>query len=162
MCIIKDKTGNELLDLYRGDEADIIDNPLYRPLTSSLVIVKSPKGYMLLKNRYRNEWELAGGMLEERETPKECTVRECFEESGYTLDKARFIGMVKFFLMPSFHLPEERIEYTDLYCADIENVQSFSPNEETTDLCWHNIGDSIEDANEIDLNLLEYYFAGMA
>ncbi len=157
MYIVKDKRGNKLLALHKGNEGDVVSNKKYRPLTSSLVIVKSLLGFMLLKNRYRNEWELAGGMIEEHETPMECAIRECYEESGYKVDKLRFIGIMEFYLLPSFHLPEERIEYTTLYCADIDNVKDFIPNDEMTELCWYNFGDKIENANAIDLKLLEYY-----
>ena len=159
MFIVDDNKGNQLLDLYVGDEYDIINNLEYRPLTSSLVIIKGPQGFMLLKNRYRNEWEFAGGMIENGESPRECAIRECFEESGYSISEVRFIGMMKFFLRPSFHAPEERIEYTTLYCADIETVQEFKQNEEMEDICWYNIGDEIENASRIDIKLLEYYYS---
>ena len=159
MFIVEDAKGNQLLDLYTGDEFEIINNPEYRPLTSSLVIVKGPQGFMLLKNKYRGEWELAGGMFDEGETPRECAVRECLEESGYEITGLRFVGMMKFFLRPSFHLPEERIEYTTLYCVDIDDIQKFEQTEEMTDLCWYNIGDKIENASGIDIKLFEYYRA---
>ena len=157
MFIVDDDKGNQLLELYTGDETEIINNLEYRPLTSSLVVVKSPRGFMLLRNRYRNEWELAGGMIDEGESPRECAVRECLEESGYVITNPRFIGMMKFFLRPSYNFPKERIEYTALYCADIDEIQEFRQNEEMADLCWYNIGDKIENANRIDIKLLEYY-----
>lgn len=159
MFIVDDVKGNQLLEVYMGDENEIINNSEYRPLTSSLVIVKSHKGFMLLKNKYRNEWELAGGMIEDVETPRECAVRECFEESGYCIQNPRFVGMMKFFLRPSYHLPNERIEYTTLYCADIIDFKDFKQNDEMTDLCWYHIGDKIDNASRIDIKLLEYYRA---
>ena len=157
MCIVEDIKGNQLLEVYMGDEYEFINRSEYRPLTASLVIVKSPRGFMLLKNRYRKEWELAGGMIDDGESPRECAVRECLEESGYQISELRFIGMLKFFLRPSFHLPIERIEYTTLYCAEVSTLREFSQTEEMTDLCWHHIGDEIADASKIDIKLLEYY-----
>ena len=157
LFIVDDAKGNRLLALYTGDENKIIADSEYSQLTSSLVIVKSPQGFMLLKNKYRNEWELAGGMIDDGESPRECAIRECFEESGYTISDLRFIGMMKFFLQPSYHLTKERIEYTTLYCADILQVQKFEETEEMADLCWYNIGEEIENASRIDIKLLEYY-----
>ena len=157
LYIVKDKRGNELLALIKGEEEQLINNPEYRPLTSSFVIIKSSKGFMLLKNRYRNEWELPGGMIDADETPRDCAIRECFEESGNTVTDLRFVGMLKFFLKPSHHLPEERIEYTALYCAYLDNIGAFVPNEEMAELYWYNGKDEIGDASAIDIKLLDYF-----
>ena len=81
MYIVADKKGNQLLDVVRGNENELLRNETYRPLPSALAVVKSPKGFMLLKNKYHNAWEIAGGVIEKGETPKECAVRECLEES---------------------------------------------------------------------------------
>src|SRR5450759_603918 len=108
MFIVDDVRGNQLLDIIRCDENTLINDEGLRPLTSSLVIVRSTKGFMLLKNKYRKEWELAGGMIDNNEKPRDCAIRECFEESGYIINNLRFIGIMKFFLRPSFHWNEER------------------------------------------------------
>lgn len=159
MCIVMDKKGNQLLEVIQGCEDELIHNEAYRPLTSSLVIVKSAKGFMLLKNKYRNEWELAGGMIEAGETPRACAIRECMEESGYALSNVRFVGMLKFHLVPGYFSNESRIEFTTLYCADAPQIVSFEENDEMADLCWHNMGETIENASEIDVELLSYYKA---
>ena len=99
MYIVADKEGNQLLELIQGNENVIISNESYRPLTGSLVVVKSQKGFMLLKNKRRQTWEIAGGVIEHGETPRECAVRECFEESGYVISDLRFIGLIKCFLV---------------------------------------------------------------
>ena len=157
MCIASDKNGNQLLEVIQGNEDEMIANKAYRPLTVSLVVVKSPDGFMLLKNKYRNQWELAGGVIEQGETPRECAVRECFEESGYNISDLRFSGMVKWYLVPDFFSKENRIEYCTLYSADLQDIKMFQENEEMMDICWYNIGQIIENANEMDVKLLEYY-----
>jgi|GEM_PF-7037475 len=58
MCIAADAKGNRLLDFITGSEAEVTANEAYRPLTSALLVVKGPHGFMLLKNKYRNEREL--------------------------------------------------------------------------------------------------------
>jgi len=157
MCIVTDAKGNQLSEYITGDEAQLIANAEYRPLTSALVIVKGPAGFMLLMNRYRNEWELPGGMIEVGETPRETAVRECREESGYDITNLRFLGLLKFFLQPSWHIPLERTEYTALYCTYIATELSFRENEEMLALHWHRIGEGIRNASLIDLKLLEFY-----
>ena len=155
--IVADKKGNQLLEMMQGDEDEVLSNEAYRPLTGSLVVVKSPAGFMLLKNRFRGLWEIAGGMIEPGETPRQCAARECLEESGYTIDGLRFIGLMKFFLAPGWFSEESGVEYTALYCADVQEIQDFQENEEMTGLRWHTLGEPIEDANAIDVKLLEYY-----
>ena len=157
-CIVADKEGHQLLEMIQGNEAEVLSNEAYRPLTSSLVVVKSPAGFMLLKNRFRGQWEIAGGVIEPGESPRQCAARECLEESGYAIDNLRFVGLMKFFLVPGWFSQESRVEYTALYCADVQTVQEFRENEEMTGLRWHTPGEPIEDADEIDVKLLEYYF----
>ena len=157
MPIATDNKGNQLLEVIQGNEDELIANETHRPLPLSLVIVKCAEGFMLLKNKYRNVWELPGGCIEPNETPKECAVRECLEESGYAISNPRFAGMIKFFLLPDFFRAESRIEYATLYCADVQQTIAFQENEEISALCWHNIGDQMEDANPMDVKLLEYF-----
>ena len=159
MLILEDRWGNQLLDVIKGDENDLISNETYHPLAGALVIVKSPAGFMLLKNKYRKAWEIVGGHIEPGETPRECAVRECYEESGYEIEMSdlRFIGIMKSFLVAGHFSREARIDFSALYCADIEEVQDFKENDEMTDLCWYNTGNILEDASEIDIKLLEFH-----
>ena len=158
MSIVTDKKGNQLLELLQGDENELVSNESYRPLTGSLVVVKSEKGFMLLKHKWRQAWEIVGGTIEANETPRECAIRECFEESGYEISDLRFIALIKCSLVAGHYSSESRIDYSALYCCDIQNIKDFQENEEISDLCWHKPGDFIENASEIDVKLLEYYY----
>ena len=157
MAIAIDKRGNQLLGVVMENEDVVIGDDRYKPLTTSLVVVKGPRGFMLLKNKYRNEWELAGGVIEPGEHPKQCAMRECFEESGYTISDLRFAGVIKWRLVPDYFSKENRIEYGTLYCADVKSEIDFKVNEEMSDICWHTIGNPIENVSELDIKLLEYY-----
>lgn len=44
----------------------------------------------------RDKWIGIGGKLEDKESPEECNAREVFEETGLTLNKARYCGIVTF------------------------------------------------------------------
>lgn len=44
----------------------------------------------------RDKWIGIGGKFEDKESPEECNAREVFEETGLTLNKARYCGIVTF------------------------------------------------------------------
>src|SRR5579864_4267295 len=52
------------------------------------VICMSKAGRILMMRRTDGEgWAFPGGGIEEGETPADAALRECFEETGYTLKK---------------------------------------------------------------------------
>lgn len=81
--ITKNKNGDQLLEIIETDEDGVLEN--HSPVTHALVVIKNKGKYVLLFNKYRNQWEIAGGMLEEGETPRACAERECLEEIGSTV-----------------------------------------------------------------------------
>lgn len=44
----------------------------------------------------RDKWVGIGGKFEDKESPEECNLRETFEETGLTLNSARYCGIVTF------------------------------------------------------------------
>ncbi|MGO4528559.1 NUDIX domain-containing protein [Paenibacillus sp. 2TAF8] len=50
-------------------------------MTHALVVAKNNERFLLLFNGWKNNWELAGGMLEPGETLRECAIREMLEEA---------------------------------------------------------------------------------
>jgi 8-oxo-dGTP diphosphatase len=157
MAIATDQRGNQLLSVIPGEEATLIASEDYRPLTSAFLIVRGAKGFMLLKNKYRLQWELPGGVIEQGETPGECAVRECLEESGYQIDAPRFVGLAQFSLQPDYFSAESRIEYTALYCGEIREEPPFRENDEISARCWYTPGCPLDDASPLDVKLLDYY-----
>jgi 8-oxo-dGTP diphosphatase len=149
-----DNRGNKLLEVIKCAENEI---SAYEPLPLSLVIAQNAGAFMLLKNKYRNEWELPGGMLEPGETPRDCAARECREESGHDVSDLRFCGVAKFRLVADYY-GAERIEYAAVYACDVAERREFAENDEMSGLLWHRAGDSLADASELDVKLLEYYF----
>lgn len=148
-----DNRGNKLLEVIKCAENEILS---YQPLPLSLVIAQNAGAFMLLKNKYRNEWELPGGMIEQGETPRECAARECREESGYDVSDLRFCGVAKFRLVADY-FGAERVEYAAVYACDVAKRREFAENDEMSDLLWHRAGDALADASELDIKLLDYY-----
>lgn len=44
----------------------------------------------------RDKWVGIGGKFEDKESPEECNLREVFEETGLSLNSARYCGIVTF------------------------------------------------------------------
>lgn len=113
--------------------------------------------FVLLFNKFRRQWEVPGGCLEENETLRQCVKRECLEEIGHPVQKPKFIGLMKFYLKGDGQNRNDRTEYGALYAADIEGEIAFTENEEMDALCLYETGMEIGYINEIDQKLLEYY-----
>ncbi len=45
---------------------------------------------------HEGKWNGLGGKVEEDESPKECVIREIFEESGLKLNSVKFAGFLTF------------------------------------------------------------------
>lgn len=72
---------------------------------------------MLLRNKKavdenKNKWIGPGGKFEEGESPEECLLREVYEETGLTLTRYSFRGIV------TFVSDEWGCEYMHLFTAD--------------------------------------------
>src|SRR3954469_16320862 len=116
--LIEDKKGNRLLELISLRETDLSK---VVPLTHALVVARhGANKNLLVFNRYRQCWELAGGMIDADETPRACAIRELRKESGLACDPdaLRFVGAMKLLLQPSRFHAELHIEYGALYVTE--------------------------------------------
>ena len=86
MCLAQNKWGYVLLDFIKITEKEMLENDLYRPITGSLILVKCNDKYLVAFNKWRNQWEIPAGGLEQGETPRECVERELLEETGFNID----------------------------------------------------------------------------
>jgi 8-oxo-dGTP diphosphatase len=138
----------ELLNITE-DQVGLIT--LEFPITHALVVAKSKNGFLLLYNSWKNHWELAGGIIEQGESLRECATREMFEETNQTPERIEFRGLMK------FKLKNGKTEYGGLFSADIEIERPFIINEEANKIIyWDGITD-IGYIDEIDKELLKYY-----
>ncbi len=69
--------------------------------TTLCYIFKEDKVLLLYRNKKENDanegkWIGVGGKLEEGETPEECMKREVFEETGLSVTKYHFHGVIRF------------------------------------------------------------------
>ena len=73
------------------------------PITTLCYIEQDEKYLMLHRVRKQNDcnrdkWIGVGGHLEQGESPEDCLLREVKEETGLTLTRFRFRGLITFLL----------------------------------------------------------------
>ncbi len=111
--IFKAKNGAEIIEKINISEMDALEK--YPEINHALVIVKIENDYLLGWHKWRNDWETFGGILEERETLRECIKRECLEELGLSIDNFEYLGVIHYYMPPGYWNHEWHDEYGGLY-----------------------------------------------
>ena len=62
--------------------------------TFAVVLALAGDGVVLVFNRYRQLWELPGGLIDADESPRAAAARELEEESGCIASNLRWLGLV--------------------------------------------------------------------
>ncbi len=159
--ILKDWDGNIFISMTNEDESTLSQ---YEKLTHCFAVVKVGEDYLLGWNKWRNRWEIFGGCIDKGETPRECIVRECYEELGIESADFQYLGVMKFLMMPDYFSSEERIEYGGLYGVTLEDVsieeiyKQINDRDEIVKLALYRDIKDKEPIAPIDEKLLEYYF----
>ncbi|UFR00205.1 NUDIX domain-containing protein [Streptomyces sp. Go40/10] len=87
---------------------------------------------VMVHDRFRDHWELPGGLREPGETPRRTAVRELFEESGQVPGgPLRFVGYAGFLLGP-----EQRAEYGALFTGHALRRRGFEADHEIGAMRW--------------------------
>lgn len=141
--------GDVLVNLLRVTEAELMSR---QPLTHAVVVARSDGRTLLVFNRFKGFWELAGGLIESGETPRECAVRELGEEAGIRCphEALQLIGAIELEVQPNARHPEARVEYGALYTVEVARSATFVPNEEISATCWWDHVNPIEQLDAID------------
>ena len=155
MTIMTDSKGNIFLEFNPIKDEKLITMSLDAPLTHALIVVKCQGKFLLMHNKWRNNWELPGGMIEPGENAEQCVIRELFEETNQPMDTAEFKGLMKFKLQPSFHGPE-RTEYGALFMGELSQLHDFVENDEASSIILWDGTSEIGDIAEIDRKLIEF------
>jgi 8-oxo-dGTP diphosphatase len=88
----------------------------------AVVLARSSNGVVLVFNRYRQVWELPGGLIDPGESPRTCAGRELAEESGCTARNLEWLGLVE--------VEDGRSHFGAVFACDVDVVpESFSSDE---------------------------------
>jgi len=133
----------------------LVDRQPDAALPLALVVAVSDDKCLLVFNRWRQEWELPGGMLEPGESPVQAAQREFVEETGQSTPELTFYGMVLFRLAP-----DDRLEYAAIYLAGIGQVDPFEPNEEIAAIRLWEPTSAGDDISVLDADIVRRVMAG--
>ncbi len=125
-----DDHGNALVSFVPGPEDR---PPTDAPLPLALVTLWHGDRVLMAFNRFRQAWELPGGLIDPGETPRQAAARELLEETDHVPDgQLRFVGFAGFTLAPG-----QRAEYGALFAGQAAGVSpSFRPNDEIAAIRW--------------------------
>lgn len=88
----RNRSGWSLLEYHNIEEAQI---GKYDRVTGAYAIVCIKGHYLIGFNKWREQWELPAGGIEEGETPREAAERELWEETHQKVSSFQFKGLVK-------------------------------------------------------------------
>ena len=89
----------------------------------AVMIARSASGVVLVFSRYRQVWELPGGLIDAGETARRAAERELVEESGCVARNTRWLGMVE--------VNDGRPHIGAVFCCEVDAVPDRFENAET-------------------------------
>lgn len=146
--MITKNNGFKFLDFLIVKEAEMFK---YQRSAGSYAVIKSNDKYLLCYNTLRGQWELPAGHREENETPKECAIRELYEETGQRISNLEFKGLLK-----KKNLTNDEIKYNPVYFTTLLELQPFMNNCETSEIHLWDLKKNIGYIDEVDIKLFDY------
>ena len=140
--------GFEFLEFISIKEAEINH---YQPVAGSFAIIKCEGKYLICYNVWRQQWEFPAGQREGNETPKECAIRELYEETGQAVADLEFKGLLKV-----KNTMNSAIKFNPVYFAVIEKLQPFIENEETAEIKLWDGNEKIGAVDEVDIKIVDF------
>lgn len=137
---VQDRHGNRLVGLEVIAEVDLGETTAHIPLPLSLVVAIHAGSVLFIFNRWRKEWELPGGMIEDSESPRVAAQRELHEETGIATSALQFESRALFELQN----PERR-EHAAVYSTLLATLPLLVANEEAVDFMWWAPGQFVEE-----------------
>ena len=138
----------EFVDFLHINEEALYE---YKQLAGSYAVIRIDGKYLICYNKWRKQWELPAGGREQNETPKQCAVRELFEETGQKVADLQFIG-----LLHSKHVQSQDLKYNPVYFAEMESLQPFIENDEIAEIQLWDVSTPLEHFDPLDIKILDY------
>jgi 8-oxo-dGTP diphosphatase len=124
----------------------------FQPVAGSYALLMCEGKYLLCYNTMRKQWELPAGKRELNETPKECAIRELFEETGQYVPDLVFKGLMKV-----HDTSCSTLKYNPIYFARIRELQPFLENNETAMIRLWDTDSELGSIDEVDRKLIKYF-----
>lgn len=152
--LAENSEGHRLLRLLPVPEEELSS---LAPVTHARVVARHHGKVLLVFERDRRRWELAGGALNPGETPRHGAARELREESSNDCrpEVLRYVGAFELALAPTHAVPEPHTEYGALYEVEIEHIAAFIPTEEISATLWWQGSELSHELDAIDRKLIE-------
>ena len=143
----RDPNGYEFVDFIYVTEEKLED---FGPLSGSFAVIKCEGKFLMGFNSLRRQWELPAGKREAGETPKECAIRELYEETGQSVTELILVGLVT-----SKHVGNGSIKRNPVYFSEVAQLQPFVENAETTMIMLWDMVEQIGRVDALDLKIVE-------
>lgn len=145
---ITKSNGLEFLEFINTTEEELYK---YQPLAGSFAVITCGDKYLMCYNVWRKQWELPAGRREGDETPKECAMRELYEETGQKVLDMEFKGLLK-----SKKIINGEIKFNPVYFARTEKIQPFIENEEISKIKLWDLREEIGYIDSVDIRILDF------
>jgi 8-oxo-dGTP diphosphatase len=150
MAYITSKNGDKLLEFRLGTQPTGLSGYPGLPITFSCVVAKYKGKAIFVYNPWRKEWELPAGIINPGEAPHDAAVRELAEETGQKVSALNYKGLCLLGLHPN-----NELELGAIYQCELEQLEPFVTNEETTKMMFWDQGvETREYVNEIGVELV--------
>lgn len=150
MGFITSQNGDKLLEFRAGKQPAALRGYHDLPISFSCVIAKYRNKALFVYNPWREEWELPAGNINPGETPHDAAIRELAEETGQKVSALNYKGLCLLGLHPN-----NALELGAIYQCDLEQVEPFEANDETTKMMFWDQGvETKEYVNEIGIELV--------
>lgn len=94
---------------------------------------------------------MPAGQREANETPKECAIRELYEETGQRVFNIEFKGLLKV-----RNLINGVIKYNPVYFSTLEKLHPFQKNNETSEIRLWDLEQKIGHIDEVDIKIFDF------
>lgn len=96
--------------------------------------INAHREVLLVRRQDNGMWALPGGCQELNETPQQCAIRECHEETGLNVSIVRLLGVFSSLNYPYIHYPWKENRFTHLLFSAAITGGLPQPSEETTEI----------------------------
>jgi 8-oxo-dGTP pyrophosphatase MutT (NUDIX family) len=128
---IRDRAGNSLTGLRFAAEDELAGLERQVAVPAAVVVVVHAEVVLMMFDRWRKQWELPGGMREQRETAREAAVRELREETGIRTVDPTFAAVAECDLVQPV-----RREFLAVYRVRLRAMPRLVVNDEALAFRW--------------------------